>query len=258
MPRGVAGSCYYKGDAARSGAAGDRCEVEERGGSGRSRLEQGGRCAGVVTERCATGPWSVARVTRCQRSSSWRALRQVSPAAFSITRRSSSASQHSWMWARMRSSRWWITAAAAARLSCRASRVRRRAAACRPRPGRRGSGWCRRCAAAICRPDAAPRLIAAWSTRSCPAGCGAGSGADRAWSEDADQLVTAPRGPVVRALDQLLQVRDEVRADLPVPLALFGVAADHEPLGAGAVAAVAVPTWATWISSTRRLSATVR
>ena len=38
-----------------------------------------------------------------------------------------------------------------------------------------------------------------------------------------------------------MQVRDEVGADLLVALGLFGVVADHEPLGAGAVVAVAVP-----------------
>ena len=41
-------------------------------------------CPAVSAERWATRPWSVARVTRCMRSSSWRMLRQVSPAAFSI------------------------------------------------------------------------------------------------------------------------------------------------------------------------------
>ena len=38
-------------------------------------------CPVVSVERCATWPWSVARVTRCRRSSSWRVLRQVSPTA---------------------------------------------------------------------------------------------------------------------------------------------------------------------------------
>ena len=56
-----------------------------------------------------------------------------------------------------------------------------------------------------------------------------------------DEFVAAPRGPGVGAVDQLLQVRDEVGADLLVALGLFGVVADHEPLGAGAVVAVAVP-----------------
>ncbi len=55
------------------------------------------------------------------------------------------------------------------------------------------------------------------------------------------QLVAAAAGPGVRALDQLLQVGEEVGPDLLVALALFGIVADHEPLGAGAVVAVAVP-----------------
>ena len=59
----------------------------------------------VLMVRCATRPSPVARVTRCMRSSSWRALRQVSPVAFSAPRMRSSASQHIWTWARMRSSR---------------------------------------------------------------------------------------------------------------------------------------------------------
>ena len=40
-----------------------------------------------------TVPWSVARVTRCSRWSSWRRLRQVSWVRFSATRISSRASQ---------------------------------------------------------------------------------------------------------------------------------------------------------------------
>ena len=60
---------------------------------------------GVRAERWATVPAGVARVTRCIRSSSWRRLRQVSPVVFSATRMSSSASQQSWTWARMRSFR---------------------------------------------------------------------------------------------------------------------------------------------------------
>ena len=46
--------------------------------------------------------------------------------------------------------------------------------------------------------------------------------------EAADEFVAAARGPGIGALDQLLQVRDEVGPDLLVTLALLGVVADHE------------------------------
>ena len=59
--------------------------------------------------------------------------------------------------------------------------------------------------------------------------------------EAADEFVAAAGGPGIRARDQLLQVRDEVGPDLLVTLGLFGVVADHEPLGSGALVAVAVP-----------------
>jgi hypothetical protein len=82
-----------------------RVKSKNRGGSCRSRACSTVCWPGVVAVRWANWPALEARVTRCIRSSSRRRLRQVSPVAFSITRRSSSASQHSWMWARMRSSR---------------------------------------------------------------------------------------------------------------------------------------------------------
>src|SRR4029079_3170506 len=59
--------------------------------------------------------------------------------------------------------------------------------------------------------------------------------------EAADEFVAAPRGPGVGACDQLLEVGDEVGADLLVALGLLGVVADHEPLGPRPVVAVAVP-----------------
>ena len=43
--------------------------------------------------------------------------------------------------------------------------------------------------------------------------------------EAPDEFVAAPRGPGVGAVDELGRVRDEVGADLPVTLALFGVVA---------------------------------
>jgi hypothetical protein len=51
----------------------------------------------------------------------------------------------------------------------------------------------------------------------------------RLGAQRADQLVAAARGPGVRAVDQLLEVRDRVGPDLPVALGLLGVVADHEP-----------------------------
>jgi hypothetical protein len=78
---------------------------KNRAGSGRSRAARMAFWPLVVAERCARCPSAVARVTRCIRSSSWRRLRQVSPVAFSTTRISSRASQQSWTWPRMRSSR---------------------------------------------------------------------------------------------------------------------------------------------------------
>jgi len=44
-------------------------------------------------------------------------------------------------------------------------------------------------------------------------------------------------GPGVGAVDELGEVRDEVGAHSGVAVALFGVVADHEPLGAVAVPA---------------------
>jgi hypothetical protein len=56
--------------------------------------------------------------------------------------------------------------------------------------------------------------------------------------EAADEFVTAPRSSAVGALDQLLEVRDEVRPHRGVAVTLLGVVADHEPLGAGALVTV--------------------
>ena len=47
--------------------------------------------------------------------------------------------------------------------------------------------------------------------------------------------------PGVRAVDQVLQVSDEVGPDDCVPFGLFGVVTDHETLGPGPVVAVASP-----------------
>jgi len=53
--------------------------------------------------------------------------------------------------------------------------------------------------------------------------------------EAADEFVAAPRGPAIGAGDELGEVRDEVGADLPVALGLFGVVA--LPAGSGDVSA---------------------
>jgi hypothetical protein len=105
------GSCYYTTMVTwgPSGQVSMTVNWRYLGGSGRSRAWRMAWCPVVRAERWATWPSVVARVTRCMRSSSWRRLRQVSPVAFSMTRISSSASQHSWTWARMRSGRWWNT-----------------------------------------------------------------------------------------------------------------------------------------------------
>src|SRR5664280_1494941 len=61
-----------------------------------------------------------------------------------------------------------------------------------------------------------------------------------------DELVAFASRPGVRAVDEVAQVGDEVAQvgdevgpDDFVAFALFGVVADHEPLGSGAVVAVA-------------------
>jgi hypothetical protein len=54
-------------------------------------------------------------------------------------------------------------------------------------------------------------------------------------AQRSDEFVAAPRGPVIGANDQRLQVRDEVGADLLVALGLFGVVA--LPAGSGDVSA---------------------
>src|SRR3954451_2168946 len=82
---------------------------KKRGGSGRSRAARMALCPAVSAERWATLPSPVARVTGCVGSSSWRALRRVSPVVFSTRWFSRRAIQQSWTWARMRSSRWWKT-----------------------------------------------------------------------------------------------------------------------------------------------------
>jgi len=80
----------------------------------------------------------------------------------------------------------------------------------------------------------------------------------RLGAQGADQFVAAPRAPGVGSVDELGQVRDQVRPDLTVPLGRFGVVTDHEPLGPRPLVAVPVPAGATWTSLTRRLSATLR
>jgi len=55
-----------------------------------------------------------------------------------------------------------------------------------------------------------------------------------------DELVATPIGPAIGADDRALEVRDEPVADRGVPVGLFGVVADHEPLCPGTVVAVAM------------------
>jgi len=86
-----------------SGGGGGK--VEELGWFGQFQCGENGFCSVVSAERWATRPWSVTRVTRCTRSSSWWRLRQVCPVVLSMTRSSSGASKHSRTWVRMRSSR---------------------------------------------------------------------------------------------------------------------------------------------------------
>jgi hypothetical protein len=56
-----------------------------------------------------------------------------------------------------------------------------------------------------------------------------------------DELVAPTRGPGVRAGDEAAQVGDQVVPDDCVPFGLFWVVTDDEPLGSGAVVAVALP-----------------
>jgi hypothetical protein len=74
-------------------------------------------------------------------------------------------------------------------------------------------------------------------------GSGAAQVAAHPWFglERADELVAAPRGPAVGAVDQLFEVGDQVGADLLVAFGLLGVVADHEPLGPRTLVAVAGP-----------------
>jgi len=95
------GSCYYSEPGAAAVYAGVAVTSKSlnAGGSGSSRAARIWRWPGVVSERLATRPAPVCRVTRCRRSSSSRTHRQESPVAFSTTRMRSSASQQSPAWA---------------------------------------------------------------------------------------------------------------------------------------------------------------
>ena len=253
---GCLGTCYYAGRRPGSVAGGDG-EVEEPGRFGQLERGEDGLLPGGERERCATWPSAVARVTRCMRSSSWRTLRQVSPVAFSTTRMSSSASQHSWMWARMRSSRWWKTGRSPRRSSCRASRLRRRAVACRPAA--------RSSAVSVWSEVRSSHLPSRWASRLDGAlvdaqqpgcRCGAGSGAARAWSSGCRR--TRRGGRAVQAsepCDQLGQVRDQAVAHGGVALRRLRGCGRSRTVRARV--AVAVAAGATRTSLTRRLPATV-
>ncbi len=101
---GVWGSCYYA--AGRRMALFGGGEVVEAGRFG--EVEGSQDCAVAGGEFAALGDLSVVGGEGDEvHSFESRMLRQVSPQVVSATRSRRRASHWSWMWARMRSSRWW-------------------------------------------------------------------------------------------------------------------------------------------------------